>query len=90
MAERMNNLPKVLFSRTLSQASWNNTRLMKGDLVTTVRKMKMDAGADMVIMGSGRLRSTSLRERMVSLARHQPLHDECQDIVYRFRCHNIV
>ena len=53
VAERMNNLPKVVFSRTLSQASWNNTKLMKGDLVTTVWKMKMEPGEDMVIMGSG-------------------------------------
>ena len=44
VAERMNNLPKVVFSRTLSQASWDNTKLMKGDLVTTVRKRKMDPG----------------------------------------------
>src|SRR3990172_758991 len=26
VAERMNNLPKVVFSRTLDHASWNNTR----------------------------------------------------------------
>jgi len=27
VAERMNDLPKVVFSRTLDKASWNNTRL---------------------------------------------------------------
>jgi dihydrofolate reductase len=34
VAESMNNLPKVVFSRTLDQASWNNTTLVKGDLGT--------------------------------------------------------
>ncbi len=29
VAERMNNLPKVVFSRTLDRASWNNTKLVK-------------------------------------------------------------
>src|SRR3972149_10430298 len=31
VAERMNNLPKVVFSRTLDQVSWNNTKLVKDD-----------------------------------------------------------
>jgi dihydrofolate reductase len=53
VAERMNNLPKVVFSRTFSKASWNNTKLMKGDLVTEIGKMKKEPGADLVIMGSG-------------------------------------
>jgi dihydrofolate reductase len=53
VAERMNSLPKVVFSRALDKATWNNTKLVKGDLVTEVRKMKNEAGRDMVIMGSG-------------------------------------
>jgi dihydrofolate reductase len=53
VAERMNNLPKVVFSRTLEEASWNNTRLMKGDLAAEVRRMKAGPGPDLVILGSG-------------------------------------
>ena len=53
VAEGMNNLPKVVFSRTLDQASWNNTRLVKSGLVEEVRKMKNEDGEDMVILGSG-------------------------------------
>src|SRR5512134_370781 len=29
VAERMNNVPKIVFSRTLEKAEWNNTRLVK-------------------------------------------------------------
>jgi dihydrofolate reductase len=53
LAERMNKLPKVVFSRTLDKASWNNTTLVKGDLVAEIRKMKKEPGEDMVILGSG-------------------------------------
>jgi len=53
VAEGMNNLPKVVFSRTLDQASWNNTKLVKSGLVEEVRQMKNEPGEDMVILGSG-------------------------------------
>jgi len=53
VAEGMNNLPKVVFSRTLDKAEWNNTKLVKSGLVEEVRKMKSEAGEDMVILGSG-------------------------------------
>ena len=53
VAEGMNNLSKIVFSRTLDSASWKNTRLVKGDLVAEVRKLKQEPGTDMVIMGSG-------------------------------------
>jgi dihydrofolate reductase len=53
LAERMNALPKVVFSRTLDHASWNNTRVVNGDIAEAVRTMKREPGPDMVILGSG-------------------------------------
>lgn len=55
VAERMNNLPKVVFSRTLQAATWNNTQLVKSDLAGVIRNMKREGGEDMVIFGSGSL-----------------------------------
>lgn len=55
VAERMNSLQKVVFSRTLQQASWSNTTLVKDDLVSSIRKMKREPGHDLVILGSGRI-----------------------------------
>jgi dihydrofolate reductase len=55
VAERMNHLPKVVFSRTLDKASWSNTRLVKGDLATEVRKLKREPGPGMAILGSGNI-----------------------------------
>ncbi len=53
VAAGMNSMPKVVFSRTLDQVSWSNTRLVKGELVPEVRKMKGAPGKDMVILGIG-------------------------------------
>src|SRR5579859_1597045 len=53
VVERMNGLPKIVFSKTLDKASWNNTTLVKGDLTTEVRKLKREPGPNITIMGSG-------------------------------------
>jgi dihydrofolate reductase len=65
VAEQMNNLPKVVFSRTLDQASWNNTKLVKGNLEAEVRKMKEEPGPNMVIMGSGTIVSQLTQEGLI-------------------------
>ncbi len=65
VAERMNNLPKVVFSRTLDQAAWNNTRLVKTGLAAEIRKLKDGPGADMAIMGSGRVVAQLTQERLI-------------------------
>jgi dihydrofolate reductase len=65
VAERMNNLPKVVFSRTLDKAWWNNTSLVKGDLVTEIRKMKSEPGDGMAILGSGSIVSQLALESVV-------------------------
>lgn len=53
VAKKMNSAAKVVFSRTLDKATWNNTKLVKADLVAAMRKMKEEAGPDMTILGSG-------------------------------------
>jgi dihydrofolate reductase len=53
VAARMNAMPKIVFSRTLSSTDWSNTTLVKDDLVATVRRMKGQTGPDMAILGSG-------------------------------------
>jgi dihydrofolate reductase len=53
VAERMNSLPKIVFSRTLDKAEWNNTRIVKGDMLPEIRRMKQESGKDMTILGSG-------------------------------------
>jgi dihydrofolate reductase len=57
-AERMNNVPKVIFSRTLDKVEWgkyNNARMVKNNAVEEVNKLKQQPGGDMVIYGSANL-----------------------------------
>lgn len=54
-AERMNSLPKYVVSTTLDSAEWNNSTLIKGDVVEEVAKLKEQPGQDIVIHGSAQL-----------------------------------
>jgi dihydrofolate reductase len=65
VAEGMNRLPKVVFSRTLEKVSWSNTRLLKGGLAEEVRKMKKGPGDDITILGSGSLIMQLAQEALI-------------------------
>lgn len=65
VAAAMNNLPKVVFSRTMSQATWQNTTLLPGNLAAEVRKLKSEPGPDMVILGSGTIVSQLAQEDLI-------------------------
>ena len=51
-AKGMNESEKIVFSRTLKKADWNNTRIVSNDMVDEVRRLK-EAGKNMTILGSG-------------------------------------
>lgn len=58
VAERMNALPKMVFSKTMAAASWLNTTLLRGDAILHVKRLKRGEGSDLVILGSGSLVSS--------------------------------
>ena len=53
VAEGMNKAKKIVFSRTLTKADWENTRIIKDDLEEEVKKLKETSGKDLTILGSG-------------------------------------
>ncbi len=65
VAEAMNSLPKIVFSRKMNKPDWNNTRLIKENIVDEIRKMKGESGPDMVIFGSGEIVSQVSDEKLV-------------------------
>jgi len=65
VAERMNAMPKIVFSRTLDKASWANTTLLKGDLAAQVQKLKKASGPDMAILGSGSIVAQLAQEKLI-------------------------
>ena len=54
-ADKFNNMPKYVVSSTLDQPEWNNSTVLKGDLVEEVGSLKQKYHGDIVVHGSARL-----------------------------------
>jgi dihydrofolate reductase len=56
-ASPMNDIPKVVFSKTLSdaEAGWPETRVARGELTTEISAIKAGSGPDVIVWGGGRL-----------------------------------
>ena len=50
-AAPMNDIPKVVFSKTLSPASWPTTRIARGDLAAEIAALKQEPGPDVIAWG---------------------------------------
>jgi dihydrofolate reductase len=65
VAEGMNHAEKIVFSRTLEKAAWNNTTLVKDDMIAVLQKMKQLPGKDMAILGSGSIVTQLAEQGMI-------------------------
>jgi dihydrofolate reductase len=65
IAEFMNQVPKLVFSRTLERADWHNTRLVKAEAEAEVAKLKGQPGKDLYIFGSADLSATFMRAGLI-------------------------
>lgn len=61
IADSMNSIPKVVFSRTLKSADWNNTRLVTDNAEAEVAAMKKQSGKDLFVFGSADLSATLMK-----------------------------
>jgi len=52
LVNHMNETPKVIFSRTLEQANWNNTTVVRDDIEGEVRRLKVLPGKNIALLGS--------------------------------------
>jgi dihydrofolate reductase len=64
-ADRVNNIPKYVFSSTLKQVDWNNSTLISGDAVAEVTKLKQQDGQDLALYGHGLLAQALLEHGLV-------------------------
>jgi dihydrofolate reductase len=69
LADRMNSMPKYVVSSTLEAPDWNNTTVLKGDVVPEVSKLKRELTGDLVILGSFQLLHTLLNHDLVDEVR---------------------
>lgn len=58
IANLMNAKTKIVFSRTMTKAGWNNTRLIKDNILSEIKEIKRKPGKDLIIFGSANLAST--------------------------------
>ncbi len=65
VAELMNTLPKTVFSKTLKQAGWENTKLVSGDMAGEVRRLKKESGKEIAVFGSSDLAVGLLRQGLL-------------------------
>ena len=65
MADYMNATPKFVVSTTLDSVEWQNSTLIKGNVVEELTKLKRLPGKDITITGSGTLVRSVLREGLL-------------------------
>jgi dihydrofolate reductase len=64
-ADRFNNMPKYVVSSTLSDPEWTNSKVLEGDVVEEVRKLRQEPGGDIVVHGSVQLAQTLIDNDLV-------------------------
>jgi len=65
IAGLMNRLPKFVFSKTLENVEWENTKLVKDNFVGEVLKLKQQPGNDIAIFGSSDLAVTFIEHNLI-------------------------
>jgi dihydrofolate reductase len=65
LADRLNSLPKYVVSSTLEDPDWNNSTVLKGDVVNEVSKLKQELEGEIVVYGSLQLVRTLIEHDLV-------------------------
>jgi dihydrofolate reductase len=69
LADRVNSMPKYVVSSTLQEPDWNNSRVLKGDVVTEVSKLKQELDGEIVVPASYQLGRTLIEHDLVDEVR---------------------
>jgi dihydrofolate reductase len=64
-AQPMNEIPKVVFSRTLTRADWPTTTIVDGDLTDEVARLKEQPGGEIIVYGGFTLAQALTRADLV-------------------------
>ncbi|NPD28136.1 dihydrofolate reductase family protein [Corallococcus exiguus] len=67
IARPLNTLPKYVASTTLRRVEWANSKLLEGDTVEAVRRLKASPGRELQVHGSGGLLQTLLAHDLVDV-----------------------
>ncbi|MGD0605128.1 MAG: dihydrofolate reductase family protein [Streptosporangiaceae bacterium] len=72
-ADRLNSLPKYVVSSTLQEPRWNNSTVLRGDVVSAVSKLKQELAGEIVVYASYQLARMLIKHDLV---------DELRLVVY--------
>src|SRR5262249_40971250 len=75
LADRLNSMPKYVVSSTLEDPGWNNSTVIKGNVVNEVSKLKQKLGGEIVVYAS--------RQLVHTLIEHDPV-DELRLMIHPF------
>jgi len=64
-ADKFNSMPKYVVSSTLEKAAWNNSTVLRGNVVEEVSKLRQKLNGDIVVHGSARLVQTLVEHDLV-------------------------
>jgi dihydrofolate reductase len=64
-ADELNSAKKYVATKTLDHANWNNSTLLKGDVVKQIRQLKQQDGPELLVQGSSDLIQTLLQNNLV-------------------------
>jgi dihydrofolate reductase len=68
-ADRLNRLPKYVVSTTLVDPEWNNSTVLKGEVVNEVSKLKQELDGEIVVAASRQLVRTLMEHDLVDEVR---------------------
>jgi dihydrofolate reductase len=63
--KKFTDTPKVVFTKTLDESTWNNTVLAKGDLVEEITKLKEQGGGDIIAFGGATFVSALIKHSLI-------------------------
>jgi dihydrofolate reductase len=65
LADRLNSMPKYVVSSTLDDLDWNNSTLLRGDVVDKVSRLKQKLDGEVVVLASFQLARTLIERGLV-------------------------
>lgn len=64
-AKKIVDIPKIVFTKTLDESTWNNTTLAKGNLAEEIADLKNQDGKDIVVIGGAGFVSSLIKENLI-------------------------
>jgi dihydrofolate reductase len=64
-ARKINQKPKLVFSKTLETADWNNTRLVRDNIPNEIAKLKQEGDDELVLIGGADIANTFMKHDLI-------------------------